>query len=330
MPVANVSSFAACCALCFAKEPGDAPFGICAAWSWNANARACWLKDGSGTAAPKVTDISGVLDSAPPVPVAVRTTSALATTNRNFASWNVDASYNRGFVHIDFSNVNLLAAATSLAPSTMRFGGGGNDYLRYTTAESEPPLCTSDNDSDAFVCLNASHFDDLYGLAERSGTDVIFGISFDMNRACAEKEHYVWDGTNAAALLKSMRAHKMEIWAFELGNEVNNRESTCALNATQQAAAMRALDALVDATWPPMERRPLLIGPDTGYRRPQEWLATYLDTATHYAPPLTQPIHAVTHRAFTAPAHRGRARALTTPAAPASPLFAASSCRRSN
>ena len=42
----------------------------------------------------------------------------LGTTNPHYASWTIDASYNRGFVHIDFDNANLLAGATSLAPST--------------------------------------------------------------------------------------------------------------------------------------------------------------------------------------------------------------------
>ena len=55
----------------------------------------------------------------------------LSRTNRNYASWNVDSSYNRGFFHMNFSNPNLRAAAASLAPSTLRFGGTGNDFLHY-------------------------------------------------------------------------------------------------------------------------------------------------------------------------------------------------------
>jgi hypothetical protein len=40
-------------------------------------------------------------------------------------------SYNRGFFHINFNNVNLKAAAKSLVPATLRFGGSGNDFLDY-------------------------------------------------------------------------------------------------------------------------------------------------------------------------------------------------------
>ena len=90
----------------------------------------------------------------------------VSTTNPTYASWTIDASYNRGFVHTAFNNTNLLAAATSLSPSTLRFGGSGNDYLHYG-----PPSmpCKSNNDSDTSVCLNMSHWNNLYNFVEKSG-----------------------------------------------------------------------------------------------------------------------------------------------------------------
>ena len=90
----------------------------------------------------------------------------LSETNAEYASYNVDASYNRGFFHIDFANKNLRAAAASLAPSTLRFGGSGNDYLSYST-RSTP--CTSGSDSDTFGCLNETHWAAFHGLAQYSG-----------------------------------------------------------------------------------------------------------------------------------------------------------------
>ena len=101
--------------------------------------------------------------SAVPAPSAVDLAKAprVGRTNANYASWTIDSSYNRGFVHIDFDNKNLLAAATSLAPSTIRFGGGGNDYLSYAPFSS----CNSSADNDNFVCLNTSHWDSLYRMA---------------------------------------------------------------------------------------------------------------------------------------------------------------------
>ena len=112
-------------------------------------------------------------------------------TNPNYASWTIDSSYNRGFVHTDFSNENLLAGATSLAPSTIRFGGGGNDYLHYDPAAP----CNSTADNDNSVCLNASHWNDLYTMANKSGTAFLFGVSFDMAEACIDKGKYTWDPT---------------------------------------------------------------------------------------------------------------------------------------
>ena len=83
----------------------------------------------SGGAAP-----GGVLE--------LRKAPRVGTTNVRYASWNIDSSYNRGFVHTAFTNPNLVAAAKSLAPSTVRFGGGGNDYLHY--AAHRP--CNSSHD----------------------------------------------------------------------------------------------------------------------------------------------------------------------------------------
>lgn len=125
------------------------------------------------------------------------------------------ASYNRGFVHNDFSNPNLLAGAKSLAPSTIRFGGGGNDYLHYVPFDAS---CNKTEDGDQHVCLNMSHWNSLYSLAKRSDTDFIFGISYDMVQACTDKSQYVWKAEPAVAMIKYIQSKKQEIWGYELGN----------------------------------------------------------------------------------------------------------------
>ena len=43
----------------------------------------------------------------------------VSMTNANYASWNVDSSYNRGFFHINFTNPNLVLAAGA-GPETSR------------------------------------------------------------------------------------------------------------------------------------------------------------------------------------------------------------------
>ena len=113
--------------------------------------------------------------------------SVIGKTNTKYASWTIDSSYNRGFVHINFDNANLLAAASSLAPSTIRFGGGGNDYLYY---EPYAP-CNSSNDYDYAVCLNTTHWNSLYNMANKSESDFIFGLSYDLNAGCKVYKQYV-------------------------------------------------------------------------------------------------------------------------------------------
>ena len=291
-------SFAACCSMCSNKVIHDEPLGACRTWSWNNASRKCYMKDGKGHVTPRAADISGTVHAAANViPITIDATHVVATTNPTYASWNVDASYNRGFVHIDFTNRNLIAAATSLAPSMVRFGGSGNDYLTYSP-DPKAPLCDSKNDSDYFVCLNQSHWDQLYGLAEASGTKFIFGVSYDMSTAQLHGAAYVWNSSNAELQLRSIAKKNQEIFAFELGNEVNNRKVKYNLTAKSQAAAMRALSAVVDTVWPDPKSRPRLIGPDSGYLNPQDWLTAYLDAVAAFDPPMSQPLHAVTHHVY--------------------------------
>ena len=83
--------------------------------------------------------------------------------NDDYASWNVDSSANRGFFHTNFSNTNLHAAVAALAPSVLRFGGSGNDFLEYKLGAGAP--CAHANNSDTYGCLNATHWDALHSLS---------------------------------------------------------------------------------------------------------------------------------------------------------------------
>ena len=103
----------------------------------------------------------------------LKISAKIGQINRNYASWNIDSSYNRGFFHMNFTNPNILAAAASLAPSTLRFGGTGNDFLHYD-CETIPG-----KDSDSYGCLNDTHRADLLALASTTGNDFLFGLSFD-------------------------------------------------------------------------------------------------------------------------------------------------------
>jgi hypothetical protein len=215
----------------------------------------------------------------PPPPVTIQLVSekVVSVTEPTYASWNIDASCNRGFHKTNWSNPNLLAAAKGLAPSKLRFGGSGNDALVYGLTPGSPECADVPPQTDCAYttpgCLNASHWNDLYAFAEGSGTEFIFGVAFGLPQACAEGKSYVWNATNAATLLDYLSSHGQKVWGFELGNEVNNNGgSPCNLTAPQQAAALLAFAGMVDKK----QHGAKLIGPDTGYKNWKDWLTTYL------------------------------------------------------
>lgn len=210
-------------------------------------------------------------------PVKVDIGEKVSMINKRYASYNVDSSYNRGFFHISFKNPNLRAAAKSLAPSTLRFGGGGNDYLRYETHDSNFSCKTVPGfDNADHGCLNASHRSDLLELAHEADTAFLFGLSFDMKQACSKKNSYVWSSDEATALIKSISQDKQTLWGFEVGNEVNNRAKggnvDCGLVPQLQGFAIAKLYGVLKSLYPNPETRPKLVGPDTGYFEPQSWL----------------------------------------------------------
>lgn len=222
---------------------------------------------------------------------------ALFEMNPEYASFNIDSSYNRGFFHTNFSNINLRAAASSLSPFTIRFGGTGNDYLYYAD-------CKSGADSDTFGCLNETHRKDLLGLASSAGAKFLFGVSFDMNAACAASppSSYIWNSTSAEKLIGEMKAAGQSVWGFELGNEVNNREKggngncggtgpTSGLVPSQQANAISAFSSTLERLYPDEKSRPFLIGPDTGYYDAPHWLNETLAS-------IGSKLHAVTHHVY--------------------------------
>ena len=219
----------------------------------------------------------------------------IGQTNTNYASFNIDSSFNRGFFHMNFSNPNLRAAAKSLAPSTVRFGGTGNDYLHYD-CETIPG-----QDNDLYGCLNDTHRADLLGLASTSGNDFLFGLSFDMRLACAVNDSsYVWSPKDAIFLMSKMKKAKQSVWGFELGNEVNNREKggndDCNLLPKQQSQAILDLGNVLREQFPVANERPKQVGPDTGYHDAPNWLnQTLANVAESPTPNL---LHAVTHHVY--------------------------------
>ena len=229
----------------------------------------------------------------------------LSIVDAEFSSFNIDPSCNRGFHYTRFDNKNLAAAASGLVPARLRFGGSGADELTYgltdgspECADVPPPIPPDSPGCSYFTrgCLNSTHLESIFTLAQTSGVDLIVGLSFGLIEACAAGRSYNWKtdaggGGNAANLLNGLRNRGYKPFAFELGNEINNKNlntgTPCNITASQQADAFNSFAEMVAESLPGT----LLVGPDTGGAYPQEWLQALL-------PLLTQPLHAITHHVY--------------------------------
>lgn len=267
---------------------------------------------------------AAIVDAGVPITVSLVSTVPINTISKSYASYNIDPSCNRGFHQTVLSNANLVAAAAALQPARLRFGGSGADNLVYglTNGAPEcanvppaPPPLQPGCDYITPGCMNATWWNNLHALSSLSGSDLLFGVSYSLNDACAGGASWAWDTSNVRVLIDYIVAHNQTIWGFELGNgelcdgvwerekrapacffltrsdsaEVNNNGgSPCNLLPKHQAAAFELFrrtlsDAKVDA---------VLVGPDTGGRYPETWLRAFL--------PLVQPdtLHAVTHHVY--------------------------------
>ena len=318
-PMQYCDSIQCCCDFCHATAN-------CEWWTWNGLGAAngttataggngyCYAKASNASGGGSPSMVSGGTTPGPPVPPpppivvalpnGVRAISAIEPT---YASWNIDSSCNRGFHRTAFANPNLGAAAKGLAPSRLRFGGSGNDNLVYgltpgspacAAAGIVPPNATSECSYLTPGCLNATQMDALYAFAVSSGAELLFGVAFGLDKACAVTKAtgaYKWDPANAQSLLDYLVAtNKTEgVWGFELGNELNNHGGApCNLTAEMQAGALLAFAPRVRAALPAAK----FVGPDTGYASPEAWLAAYLPlVADGGATPL---IHGVTHHVY--------------------------------
>ena len=214
-PLTYATSVAECCHFCHIT-PG------CKHWTWNGPRPGngyCYAKASNRSGGGSPTMVSGGIAPGPPLPPPPPTaiTLVLATPvsvmEPTFASWNIDSSCNRGFHRIHFDNPNLLEAARGLAPSRLRFGGSGNDNLVYGFTPGSPECATVSPTDCGYTtpgCLNASHWDSLYNFANRSGADFIFGVAYGLDRACAAGAGYVWNASNAAALLRYVKVHLLD------------------------------------------------------------------------------------------------------------------------
>jgi hypothetical protein len=127
----------------------------------------------------------------------------------------------------------------------------------------------------------------LYQFSVFAGADLIFGLSFGIDEAKNAGSAYVWNATNTTALLNYMRQNNQKVWAFELGNEINNPGN---ILVDSQVHAFKLAASILAQKMP----KALLIGPDTGFNNWQAWLTSFLPAAQNSGVRL----HAVTHHVY--------------------------------
>ena len=173
------------------------------------------------------------------------------TTAPYFASMNIDSSTDREFFMLPWDSPALLAAAAGLSAgggAHVRFGGTGNNALRYAVPGAPP--CPAG----FATCLNETTWRNVAALAAAAQSPIIFGVNFFPSGRTSNK---TFDPTNAVQFFRWARqAGLPPIWGVENGNEINRL-----VTAEQQAAGLLALDdALADVYG--ADQRPALVGPD--------------------------------------------------------------------
>lgn len=194
------TSVGECCALC-QKLPS------CRAFTLEPPERRCYLKscaNGSTPAAPGQGTVSGAPPPAPIEPVLITAEYGVTNTvSRWFKSWNIDASPNRQWETRDLSDPLLHYLAAASEPGLLRFGGSGNDGLRYGVGQP----CPSGG-----RCLNETHFVRFMDFAAAAGSRLVFGLNIGVRDEAGR-----WDTRDAKPLIEFALAHNYSFFGFELG-----------------------------------------------------------------------------------------------------------------
>eukprot|EP00041_Stephanoeca_diplocostata_P007397 m.105224 g.105224 ORF g.105224 m.105224 type:complete len:597 (-) comp16856_c0_seq3:464-2254(-) len=281
----NVASVEDCCTRC-AADPS-----ACVAFTFESSEKACYLKNttDSNTTSRKDGTVSG---QPPPPPVAASLATISAgvahVTDPFFKSWNIDASPNREWDTRDLSNPALHYLANMSEPGYLRFGGSGNDGLRYGVGQPCQPEWGR--------CLNESHFLRLMDFSVAAGSRLVFGLNIQ-----TKDSHGVWDPTDARALIKFAQSKGYTFFGFELGNEQDNSAET---NFEPQALDFAVLSKLLGELYPDANTRPKIIGPDIhGFHQGDDIVTAkkklvYLNGFAKNCSNLNVTLHALTHHEY--------------------------------
>jgi heparanase 1 len=243
--------------------------------------------------------------AAPQVSVRVDATETISQTDPGYKCWNIDGSAIRQWDTRDLSSPLLASLGRQSLPGYLRFGGSGNNNLRYALDMSDESSagnrCAALSGSER--CLNRTWVDHLANFAQRSGAKLVFGLNMavcDSSEGSGNCFGEPWAAGEAKILMEYLIQANHSVFGFELGNEMDEHYT-----ASQTAANFRALSDLLTQLWPQTGSRPKLIGPDvhgfhsdpltsTADGRKLEFLVDFVRNCSR----LHVPLHAATHHEY--------------------------------
>ena len=331
----HAGSLAKCCSRCQAAADGRQSCALFTFEPKGGGGGTCFLKNTTaGTArTARAGATSGCVTpaacgSTPPPPppaqfkVAVNIdTGILANTiDPGFKCWNIDASTNRGWLTRDLSSPVLRDLAAKSLPGYLRFGGSGNDGLRYAldmSAAGSPgnrcaPRTATQTQGGPFRCMNRTWVDNLCGFAKHAGAKLVWGLNIwvcdnhTKNGPAVDNQNkppcvgQAWDTGEARALMAYLIKAKHEVYGYELGNEQNTHYTP-----DRAAQNFLILSNLLTEMYPDATTRPKIVGPDVhGFHGdpltsgPEKPKLEYLNQFGPSCKAHGVPLHAMTHHEY--------------------------------
>ena len=150
----------------------------------------------------------------------VDATTVISRTDPGFKCWNIDGSAIRQWDTRDLSSPLLASLGRQSLPGYLRFGGSGNNELRYALDMPDTSSAGNQCAKGSERCLNRTWVDNLANFARRSGAKLVFGL----NMAVCESTSVGSDGcfgqpwapTEAKALMTYLIEANHSVFGFEV------------------------------------------------------------------------------------------------------------------
>ncbi|KAJ7530445.1 hypothetical protein O6H91_14G004200 [Diphasiastrum complanatum] len=170
-------------------------------------------------------------------------------------------------LNLDLTNPVLQNAVKGLSPLMLRLGGTLQDKVFYDVGKLQGPCHPFSPGSGLFNftegCLNMSRWQALNVFFQKTGSLVAFGLNALYGRQRIGKFFFgAWDPSNAQDFIQYTFNHSYHIQAWELGNELTSSGVGASIPASQYAADVKKLRAVVNQIYAKSPVKPLIVAPD--------------------------------------------------------------------